>query len=118
MNENNLKYNLLCIKGLNLSTYVGVYEWEKKEKQSLKVDVYLYEKDKDYIKDSLDDVIDYEKLSYEIKKEIESNQFNLIEKVADTIVGICLRYCVKVKVRVHKKFLDDEVYFEKEKSKE
>ena len=48
---------------------------------------------------------------------IEGAQFNLIEKVADVVVGIGLRYSKKVKVTVHKKYLDDEVYFEKEKSR-
>ena len=43
MGEDNTRYNLLCIKGLRLNTCIGVYEWEKKEKQPLIVDVYLYE---------------------------------------------------------------------------
>ena len=117
MGEDNIRYNLLCIKGLKLDSYIGVYEWEKKEKQPLIVDVYLYDEYKDYSSDSLDDVIDYEKVAKEIKKEVEEAKFNLIEKVADVVVGIGLKYCKKVKVAVHKKFLSDEVYFEKEKSR-
>lgn len=79
----------LRIENLRLRTVVGIYEWEKKVKQDIIINVEIeFDGTRAIETDDLQNSVDYKKINKEIIESIESKQFNLIEKIAGDIMNI------------------------------
>ena len=79
------------ITGLRLSTVIGVYAWEKNIKQALVMDIKLSTDTAMAGKtDELTDALDYAAISSRITGHVESNKFQLIERVAEECAAIIL----------------------------
>jgi dihydroneopterin aldolase len=81
----------IFIRQLAVKTTIGVYEWEKKIKQQLLIDLEM-SCDITHAgqSDNLDDTIDYAQVASMITEFVEQNAFELIEKVAEGISAIIL----------------------------
>ncbi|MFA6303474.1 MAG: dihydroneopterin aldolase [Legionella sp.] len=77
----------LIIKSLNVSTQIGVYEWEQKIKQNLLIDITI-PYDFSACNDDLSQTIDYEALCRVVTTAVESQSFRLIETVANTLASL------------------------------
>lgn len=77
----------LDITGLSILTTIGVYAWEKKIKQKVVIDISI-PINASTCQDELTNTVDYEKLSQRITSHVESNQFALIETIADDVALI------------------------------
>lgn len=78
---------IIKIENLRLRTIVGIYDWEKKNRQDLVINVTIdFDGRKAAESDSIDDTLDYKAINKKIISFVEKNDFNLLERVA---VGIC-----------------------------
>ncbi len=102
------------LKGLKFEAKHGLYKYEKENKQTFVVDVYLSFEKSDYIDDDINDVVDYSVIFGIVKNVIDQNPVSLLETLAQQIIeGVGIHNPKKVKVTIHKpqtelsKFSDD-----------
>lgn len=74
----------LEITGLKVSTKIGVHAWEQRIQQSLLIDITIPH-DCSNCQDELNNTIDYAALCDQVTTYVESNQFALIETVAERV---------------------------------
>ncbi|WP_338521516.1 dihydroneopterin aldolase [Candidatus Legionella polyplacis] len=72
---------ILKIKKLSVETRIGIYEWEQKINQNLKLDIDIKTKYNQH-DDQIDNVIDYTEIINTINSHLKNNSFKLIETVA------------------------------------
>lgn len=78
---------IIKIENLRLRTIIGVYDWEKKSPQDLVINVTIdFDGGKAAQSDSIEDTLDYKAINKKIIDFVETNDFNLLERVAG---GIC-----------------------------
>jgi hypothetical protein len=78
---------LLKIKNLKLQTILGVHLWEEKISREIIINVEI---ESDFIKslqsDDINDTIDYDLITTQIKNLISSKRFKLVETMAQKIM--------------------------------
>ncbi len=80
---------IIKIENLRLRTIVGIYDWEKKAKQDLIINVELqFDGRKASKSDCIDDTVDYKTMNKKIIDFVESGDFNLLERIAGGIANI------------------------------
>lgn len=77
----------LTISGLTINTKIGVYQWEQSIKQQLLIDIIIPTDISNY-NDQLENAVDYDQLCQQVTAYVESNQFALIETVAENIAQL------------------------------
>ncbi|KTD40397.1 dihydroneopterin aldolase [Legionella parisiensis] len=77
----------LIIKALNVSTKIGVYEWEQRINQQLLIDISI-DTDFSACQEDLTKTIDYEALCSSVTLYVESKSFQLIETVANEVADL------------------------------
>ena len=102
------------LKGLKFEAKHGLYKYEKENKQTFVVDVYLSFEKPDFIDDDINDVVDYSVIFEIVKNVIDLSPVSLLETLAQQIIeGVGIHNPKKVKVTIHKpqtelsKFSDD-----------
>jgi len=92
---------ILKMKNLRLRTIVGVYEWEKKKRQDVCLNLQLsFDGRQAAQSDDIDKTIDYKALRNQILAHIEGNNFDLVEKIASDTADIALGFPLAEKVTV------------------
>jgi FolB domain-containing protein len=82
---------IIKIENLRLRTIVGVFEWEKKVKQDIVINVEIEFDGREAIeKDDISFTVDYKSMTKRIISEVEDGEFNLIERIAGDVVKIIL----------------------------
>jgi len=90
MNENQT-LDRIHIRDLSVRCLVGINEWEKKKKQQLSISITLYvDLKKAGLSDDIEDTVNYRPLKNSIVDLVESNQFDLIERIAELVAEQCL----------------------------
>ena len=74
----------LEITGLKVSTKIGVHAWEQRIEQRLLIDINISH-DFSSCQDELSNTIDYATLCQRVTTYVETNQFALIETVAERV---------------------------------
>ena len=83
--------DVIFLKELQVETIIGVFEWEKRIKQTVLIDIEVFtEINAAAASDQLADTIDYKKISKRIKEFAESRTFNLIETLAKNIADMLI----------------------------
>jgi dihydroneopterin aldolase len=77
----------LSITALAITTRIGVHEWEQRISQRLFLDISISFESRNYEED-LSKTIDYDKLCQQVTSYVESNQFHLIETVAERVAEL------------------------------
>lgn len=96
---------IIKIENLKLRTVVGIYEWEKKTKQDIIINVEIeFDGTKAIESDDIDDTVDYKTITKKIISTVEGTQFNLIERIAGEAMKIVMENekVDKASVRVDK----------------
>ena len=82
---------ILRIENIRLRTIVGIYEWEKKSKQDVIINVELEFDGAAAIKsDNIKDSVNYKTINKQIITLVENTNFDLIEKIAGDVVEIVM----------------------------
>ena len=83
--------DIVFIEGLKISATIGVWEWERRIKQNLIIDLELgTDIHKAADSDELDDAISYKDVSLRVIEYVSSSEHKLIETVAENISQIIL----------------------------
>lgn len=77
----------LTISSLSVLTKIGVHKWEQAIDQRLLIDITI-PTDVSNCQDELINTIDYDKLCQQVTTYVESNQFALIETVAERVAQL------------------------------
>jgi D-erythro-7,8-dihydroneopterin triphosphate epimerase len=96
---------IIKIENLKLRTIVGIYEWEKKTKQDIVINVEIeFDGTKAIESDDIEDTVDYKSITKKIITLVEESEFNLIERIAGEAIKIIMENekVEKASVRVDK----------------
>lgn len=78
--------DIIFIQGLKTQAIIGIYEWERENRQPLIFDIEMSLPVKQAASsDDINDTVDYKQVSDEIIELVESNRFELLESLSETI---------------------------------
>lgn len=77
----------LQIKGLSLTTHIGVHTWEQRIRQRLLIDLTI-PVDLSACEEELMQTVDYDSVCQLVKNYVEGHSFRLIETVANTVAQL------------------------------
>ena len=95
----------IFLKDLRVETIVGVWDWERKIRQTVSIDLELAADIKRAAaSDSIDDTLNYKLVAKRVEKFVSESSFKLVETLAEKIAEIVLaEFQVEwVEVRVNK----------------
>jgi len=82
---------IIKIENLRLRTVVGIFEWEKKVRQDITINVEIeIDGSRAIEKDVIEYTVDYKTITKKIISEVEKGQYNLIEKIAGDVMKIVM----------------------------
>ena len=81
--------DIIYIKDLRVKTIIGIFDWERKVKQEVSIDLEMTFDCKRAAKtDAIEDTIDYKKITKGIIKFVEESEFQLQETLAEGIADL------------------------------
>jgi len=81
----------VLIEGLEVRTVIGIYDWEREIRQSVRLDLEMaWDITKAAQTDSIEDTLDYKAVSKRLIAFVESSSFGLIETLAEHCANIVL----------------------------
>ena len=95
--------DIIYIKDLRIETIIGIFDWERKVKQEVSIDMeFPFDCKKAAATDSIEDTIDYKAITKGVIKFVEDSSFQLQETLAESIAALVKdKYGVKsIKLRV------------------
>lgn len=83
--------DLVFIRQLRVDTVIGVYDWERRVRQTLVLDIEMAGDNRAAATtDAIDDALDYAAVATRIESFIRGSQFQLIETIAEQVAAIIL----------------------------
>ena len=81
--------DIIYIKDLRVQTIIGIFGWEREVRQEVSIDLEMVFDCKRAAKtDSIEDTIDYKKITKGIIKFVEESEFQLQETLAESIAAL------------------------------
>ena len=81
----------IILTDLRVDAVIGIWDWEKRNPQNISIDLEMQtDTKKSSQSDSIEDALDYKKVSKRAKQFIQDSQFNLIETLAENLAQIIL----------------------------
>ncbi len=78
--------DIVYIKQLEIETIIGIYDWERKVRQKVCMDLEMaFEIRKAGISDNIEDTLNYKAVAKRIIQFVEDSEFMLIEALAENI---------------------------------
>jgi len=93
------------ITDLKLRAIIGIFDWERTEKQDVIINVLMeYDAGKAIKTDKINHALDYKAITKKIITKVEVSNFFLLEKLADMILNIVMenKKVLKAQIRVDK----------------
>ena len=89
--------DIIYIKDLRVQTIIGIFGWEREVRQEVSIDLEMvFDCKRAAKKDTIEDTIDYKKITKGIIKFVEESEFQLQETLAESIAEL-----VKNEYKVH-----------------
>ena len=86
--QNKMK-DIIYIKDLRVQTIIGIFGWEREVRQEVSIDLEIsFDCKKAAKTDSIEDTIDYKKITKNIIKFVEGSSFQLQESLAEGIAKL------------------------------
>lgn len=83
--------DIVFIRDLRIDTVIGIYDWERRIKQTLRLDL---EMGTDIRKagetDAIEDTLDYKAVAKRVIAFVEQSEFQLVEAMAERIAGLLM----------------------------
>ena len=84
--------DIIYLRELRIATVIGIYEWEKRIKQTVCIDLEMgTDIHAAAASDTIDDTLNYKAVSKRIIAFVEGNQFQLIETLAEKVAELLLK---------------------------
>jgi len=81
--------DIIFLGGLEIDTVIGIYEWERKIKQKIILDIEMgFDIQKAAASDDIAHTLDYKAVSDRVVSFVEHSEFYLVEKLIEEIAGI------------------------------
>ena len=81
--------DIVYIRGLEVKTVIGVYDWERKIRQAVVIDLDMaHDNRKAAATDDITHALDYKAVCDRVTAFIESSEFQLLETMAEQIATI------------------------------
>lgn len=81
----------IILTGLKVSCIIGIFDWERKQKQDVLIDIkFPADIQKAARRDLISDAIDYKKIAKTIIAFVEKSRFQLVETLAERLAGLLL----------------------------
>jgi len=83
--------DLVLIEGLEVRTVIGIYDWEREIRQTVRLDLEMaWDISKAGQSDDIADTLDYKAVSKRLIDYVEASNFGLIESLAEKCASIVL----------------------------
>lgn len=83
--------DIIYLNDLCIDTVIGVYDWERRVKQKVIIDLEMAtDIRKAAASDSLDDTLNYKAVAKRLIDFVGSSEFQLVETLAERVAGIVL----------------------------
>ena len=83
--------DIIYLKDLRIDTIIGVYDWERKTRQTVILDIEMGADIKKAAKnDNIDDTLNYKAVAKRLISFVEQSQFQLVETLAENIAEILI----------------------------
>ena len=83
--------DIIYLNDLRIDTIIGVYEWERKTKQTIILDIEMAtDIKKSATSDNLDDTLDYKSVAERLFSYVGDSDFELVEALAEGTAEIIL----------------------------
>ncbi len=84
--------DIVFIKQLEIETVIGIYEWERKIRQTVSLDLEMgSDNRKAAASDHIDDALNYKAVAKRLIAFVEESQFELVETLAERICEIIMQ---------------------------
>ena len=84
--------DVVFIEDLRIETVIGIYDWERKIKQIVALDLEMaFDNRKPAASDRIEDTLDYKAVSKRLIAFVESSHFELVETLAERCAEIVQR---------------------------
>jgi len=81
--------DIIFITQLKIDTVIGIYDWERKVKQTICIDLEMgTDIRKSAQSDVIDDTLNYKKVAKRLISYVENTEFELVETLAEKIADI------------------------------
>jgi len=78
--------DIIFLGGLQIETIIGIYDWERENKQTVILDIEMaHDIKKAAATDDIEDTLDYKAVSQQVISFVEQSEFFLVEKLAEEI---------------------------------
>ncbi len=97
--------DIIFLHDLRVETVIGIWEWERKIRQTVAIDLDMSADIRKAAKtDSVDDTLNYKLVAKRVQQFVGESSFKLVETLAENIAGLILdEFDVSwVRVRVNK----------------
>lgn len=97
--------DIIFLHGLKVDTVIGIWDWERKIRQSVVIDLDMAaDIRKAADTDSVDDTLNYKLVAKHLQRFVAESEFRLVETLAERIAGVIIDdFGVSwVRVRVNK----------------
>ncbi|HAJ91830.1 MAG TPA: dihydroneopterin aldolase [Gammaproteobacteria bacterium] len=97
--------DIVFINELRIETIIGIYDWERKVKQTISLDLEMgADIEKSAVTDAIEDTLNYKAVAKRLIAFVEDSEYQLVETLAEKIAGIVLsEFSVPwLKLTVHK----------------
>jgi 7,8-dihydroneopterin aldolase/epimerase/oxygenase len=83
--------DIVFISDLRVRTIIGIYEWERRVRQSISLDLEMgAEIARAAATDAIEDTLNYKAVSKRLIEFVEASEFQLVETLAERIAAIVL----------------------------
>jgi len=81
--------DIVFIKDLQIETVIGIYDWERKIRQTVSLDIEMAADIKKAAKsDNIDDALSYKDVAKRLIEFVEQSEYELVESLAEEICRI------------------------------
>ncbi len=86
------RMDIVFIRDLQIETVIGIYDWERKIKQIISIDLDMATDIQKAAKsDHIDDALNYKAVAKRLISFVEDSQFQLVETLAENICEIVIK---------------------------
>jgi len=83
--------DIIFISDLRAETIIGIYEWERNQKQTIAVDIEMAtDIARSASSDSIDDALNYKAVSKRVEQFVSDSSFQLVETLAERLAEMIL----------------------------
>jgi 7,8-dihydroneopterin aldolase/epimerase/oxygenase len=81
--------DIVFLRGLRIETVIGIYDWERKIKQPVVLDIEMAgDIARAAASDQIEDTLDYKAISKRLKQFVSESRFELVETLAERCAAI------------------------------